>query len=57
MTEPTSTKPSRDDLIAALREVGNVQAVADRFGVSRMTVYRWRRDYGIDLKRLVQPAA
>ena len=44
-------------LLEALRaEEGNVSAVARRFGVDRVTVYDWMREFGIE-RRAVFTAA
>ena len=56
MQTSDAVKPTREELVAALDGSANIQAVADRFGVSRMTVYRWRRDYGIEVKRVAKAA-
>ena len=44
-----------------LREVlgkngGSPTRAAEEFGVSRVTVYRWMRRFGIEVKRVVEPA-
>jgi len=47
--QTTRSPPSRDELLAALREhSGNVGAVARQFGRDRKQVYRWIRKHGID---------
>lgn len=44
-----SAKPTREELVEAINGSPSIQAVADKYAVSRMTVYRWRKDYGIDV--------
>lgn len=49
-------RPTREELVAALNEAPSIQDVARQFGVSRMTLLRWRNDYGIEVTKAPKAA-
>ncbi len=51
---PPGGRPTRDDLIAAIRaEAGNLAAVARGFNRQRPQVYRWLKRYDIDVDEIL----
>ena len=40
-------RPTAAEIRRAINEAGTVTAAAQRFGVSRPTLYKWMHDYGI----------
>jgi transcriptional regulator of acetoin/glycerol metabolism len=56
VTTRTVIKPTPDGLRAALTESGgNVSAAAKELGVSRVTVHKWMREYGLAVQRVIKP--
>lgn len=48
MTNRTVTKPTIEELTAALvRNGGSVTQTAMEYGVHRVTLHKWMREYGI----------
>ena len=56
VTARTVTKPTADELRAALlRNGGSVTRTGKELGVHRVTVHKWMRDYGLEVKRVIEP--
>lgn len=48
---PKSKRPDKDTLIQLYAEHGSTAAVAEALGVSRYSVHKYRRHYGLIVKR------
>jgi transcriptional regulator of acetoin/glycerol metabolism len=58
MTTRAVTKPTASELGKALLEHGgSVTKTAETIGVHRVTIHKWMREYGIEVKRVVNTAA
>jgi transcriptional regulator of acetoin/glycerol metabolism len=58
VTTRTVIKPTADELRATLtKNSGTVTAAAKELGVSRVTVHKWMREYGLEVQRVIKPAA
>lgn len=49
-------RPERDALIATIERTGSLKGAAAEIGVSRMTLWRWTRELGIEVTRTVKAA-
>jgi transcriptional regulator of acetoin/glycerol metabolism len=58
VTTRTTPKPTADELRDALMEHGgSVTQTAAGFEVHRVTIHKWMREYGIEVRRVVDRAA
>lgn len=56
-TQPLKrSRPTRDELVERINAAHSLQEVAAHYGVSRMTLHRWRDDLGITVRKAPKAA-